>query len=211
MHRADARAKLFLLLAYSVGIFFVSSWWGMAVATAMLLAAFAASKLPVKAVFASVVPVYILAGITVLFNAFGSQAGFAFTLDGLERGCFFGLRICLLVWASLIVCYSTTSTQLVDAFVWFMKPLRALHVPVDDIAMVLSIALRFIPLIVAEFQQVKDAQWSRGAAFDEGGLIARIKAHMAILMPLIVGLFRRAERLAEAMDARCYGMEKRNS
>ncbi len=89
-----------------------------------------------------------------------------------------------------------------------MGPLRAIKVPVDDIAMVFSIALRFIPLIIAEYEQVKDAQWSRGASFDEGGLMKRLRAHVAILMPLVVGLFRRADRLAMAMEARCYGMEK---
>lgn len=211
VHRTDARAKVVLLLAYSIGIFFVG-WWGMALATALLIGAFAASRLPVRAVFFMVVPVYVLAAITMVFNAFVyvQDVGVAFSTEGLVRGCFFALRICLLVWASLIVCYSTTSTQLVDAFVWFMQPLRVLHVPVDDIAMVFSIALRFIPLIVAEYQQIRDAQWSRGATFDEGGLIRRIRAHAAILMPLVVGLFRQADRLAMAMDARCYGMEKRS-
>lgn len=205
----DARAKIVLLLIYSIGIFFVG-WWSLGLATVLLLGAFAASRLPVKSVFLMVVPVYILAAITIFFNAFGYAAGggFGFTVEGLVRGCYFALRICLLVWASLIVCYSTTSTQLVDAFIWFMRPLRALRVPVNDIAMVFSIALRFIPLIVAEYEQVRDAQWSRGATFDEGGIIARLRAHSAILMPLVVGLFRRADRLAMAMDARCYGMEK---
>ncbi len=212
VHRADARAKVILLLIYSVGIFFVDAWWGMLVAAALLGAAFVASRLPWRAVFLTVMPVYLLAAITVVFNMFPYADGtVGLSVDGLVRGCFFALRICLLVWASMIVCYATTSTQLVDAFVWFMQPLRALRVPVDDIAMVFSIALRFIPLIVAEYEQVKEAQWSRGATFDEGSLFARIKAHAAILMPLVVGLFRRADRLAMAMDARCYGMENKRS
>lgn len=209
VHRLDARAKVVLLLVYSIGIFFVGSWWGMLVAAALVLASFAASRLPARAVFLTVVPVYILAAVTIAFNAFAPvEGGIAFSVEGLVRGCFFALRICLLVWASLIVCYSTTSTQLVDAFIWFMGPLRAIKVPVDDIAMVFSIALRFIPLIIAEYEQVKDAQWSRGASFDEGGLMKRLRAHVAILMPLVVGLFRRADRLAMAMETRCYGMEK---
>ncbi len=209
VHRLDARAKVVLLLVYSIGIFFVGSWWGMFVTAALVLASFAASRLPARAVFLAVVPVYILAAVTIAFNAFAPvEGGIAFSVEGLVRGCFFAVRICLLVWASLIVCYSTTSTQLVDAFIWFMGPLRAIKVPVDDIAMVFSIALRFIPLIIAEYEQVKDAQWSRGASFDEGGLMKRLRAHVAILMPLVVGLFRRADRLAMAMEARCYGMEK---
>ncbi len=209
VHRLDARAKVVLLLVFSIGIFFVDSWWGMLAASAIVFAVFALSKLPAKAVFAGVIPVYVLCAFTLAFNAFTWQegAGIAFTLEGLVRGCFFAIRICLLVWASMIVCFSTTSTQLVDAFVWFLQPLRRLHVPVDDIAMMFSIALRFIPLIMQEYGQIKDAQWSRGARFDEGGLIARIRAHGAILLPLIVSLFRRADRLAQAMDARCYGLK----
>ena len=155
-------------------------------------------------------PAYVLVAVTVAFNAFsyGPDAGMAFSAAGLSRGCLIGVRICLLVWASLIVCYATTSTQLVAAFLWFLRPLRAVRVPVDDVAMTLSIALRFIPLIAVEYDQIRDAQWARGAAFDEGGPVRRIRAHVAILLPLIVGLFRRADRLAEAMDARCHGLRK---
>lgn len=213
VHRVDARAKIILLLVFSAGILFLDAWWEMGAACVALFIIFALSRLPVRSIFLSVVPVYVLAAITVAFNAFAfdEDAGIVFSADGLAHGCFLALRICLLVWASLIVCYSTTSTQLVSAFLWFLRPLRALRVPVDDIAMVLSIALRFIPLIAAEYEQVKDAQWSRGATFDEGGPVRRIRAHAAILTPLIVGLFRRADRLAMAMDARCYGMEKARS
>lgn len=210
VHRADVRAKLVLLLVYSVGILFVDAWWGMAVAAALLLTAFAAARLPARPVFLTPVPVYLLVAVTVTFNAFGyvPDEGMAFSVDGLSRGCLIGVRICLLVWASLIVCYATTSTQLVAAFLWFLRPLRALRVPVDDVAMVLSIALRFIPLVAAEYQQIRDAQWSRGAPLDAGGPVQRIRAQVAIVLPLIVGLFRRADQLAEAMDARCYGLRK---
>lgn len=210
VHRLDARAKVILLLAFSIGIFFVDSWWGMLVAASLVFAVFAFSRLPAKAVFAQVVPVYVLCAFTVLFNMLTWQegVGIAFTVDGLIRGCFFALRICLLVWASMIVCFSTTSTQLLDAFVWFMQPLRRMHVPVDDIAMMFSIALRFIPLIMQEYGQIKDAQWSRGAQFDEGNIVKRIGAHLAILLPLTVSLFRRADHLAQAMDARCYGQNR---
>lgn len=210
VHRADARAKLVLLLVYSVGLLFVGTWWGMAVAAALLLGAFVAARLPVRPVFLVPAPAYVLVAVTVAFNAFsyGPDAGMAFSAAGLSRGCLIGVRICLLVWASLIVCYATTSTQLVAAFLWFLRPLRAVRVPVDDVAMALSIALRFIPLIAVEYDQIRDAQWARGAAFDEGGPVRRIRAHVAILLPLIVGLFRRADRLAEAMDARCHGLKK---
>lgn len=135
----------------------------------------------------------------VLIGSFGLvPAGFA-------RGCFFAARIVLLVTASLVVTYTTTSTQLTDALCAFMRPLRRLRVPVDDAAMVFSLALRFIPVTAEELARVRDAQWARGAAFSEGGLRARLGAWQTVFVPLFVGLFRRADALAVAMDARCYG------
>lgn len=207
VHRYDARSKLFLLLVYSVCLFFIDTWAGMAGAAVLLLAVLAASRLPVGRVLGIAVPVYVLAAFTVAANALTyADGGFAFTEAGLVRGCFFAARILLLVWASLIVCFSTTSTQLTDALIWALRPLRRLRVPVDDIAMVFSIALRFIPVTAEEYLRIRDAQWSRCAPLDEGSVIARLRAHSAILIPLFVGLFRRADVLAQAMDARCYGM-----
>lgn len=178
-------------------------------ATCLTVAVFLASRLPVRAVFLTPAPVYAICALTLLCKSLAfSEGAMHLSWVGFLEGGFLCLRICLLVWAGLILCYSTTSTQLVKAFLWYMKPLRKLHVPVDDIAMVLSIALRFIPLIACEYDQVRQAQWSRGAAFDRGGPYQRIRAHARVLLPLILGLFRRADRLACAMDVRCYGMEK---
>lgn len=123
---------------------------------------------------------------------------------GLGRGLFFGLRIVLLAWGSLLVSLTSTSTELTDALRSFLAPLRPLRVPVDDVATALALAVRFIPLLADEFCQVRDAQWSRGSAWD-GGLVARLKVWTAVMIPLFVGLFRRAGALAQAMDARCYG------
>lgn len=131
---------------------------------------------------------------------------FGFVPAGFARGCFYALRILLLVVASLLVCFTTTSTALMQAFSSFLAPLRALRVPVDDIASVLSIALRFIPLVAEELGRIHDAQWSRGAKFSEGGLATRLRAWATVMVPLFVGMFRRADALAVAMDARCYGM-----
>ncbi|OUO91335.1 cobalt ABC transporter [Gordonibacter sp. An230] len=125
---------------------------------------------------------------------------------GFARGCFFAVRIVLLVTASLVVVYTTTSTQLTDAFAVFVRPLGRLRVPVDDAAMVLSLALRFIPVTAEELGRVHDAQWARCAAFSEGGLRTRLGAWQSVFVPLFVGLFRRADALAIAMDARCYGI-----
>ncbi len=179
----------------------------MGIAAVALVAVLLASRIPVARVFGIATVVYVLAAFTIVANAFLFEYGsFTFTIDGLIRGCFFAIRILLLVWASLIVCFTSTSTQLTDALNSFLSPLQKLRVPTDDISMVFSIAIRFIPVTAEEYMRIRDAQWSRGAPLNEGSIIGRIKAHMAILIPMFVGLFRRADRLAMAMDARCYGM-----
>lgn len=180
-------------------------------------------------------PVYVIVAFTVVFNAFsfdvaqaaaaGGPSGlgdvsagflgawspialfgtFGFVPAGFARGCFFAVRIILLVVGSLVVTYTTTSTELTNALSSFLRPLRRLGVPVDDIAMVFSLALRFIPVTAEELARVHDAQQARGASFDVGGLWQRLRAWQTVLIPLFVGLFRRADSLAVAMDARCYG------
>lgn len=206
-HRIDARSKILMLAVYSVGIFFVDSWWGI-VAYALIFATIAvALKAPMRKVLAIGTPVYVIAALTILFNMFDAgDAGIHFSQEGLVRGCFFAARILLLVWLSLVICFTVEATELTQAFTSIMTPLRTLHVPVDDIAMVFSIALRFIPQMAEEYFQIKGAQWSRCAEFDEGPIIKRVKAHCAIMVPMFIGMFRRADRLASSMDARCYGM-----
>lgn len=195
-----------MLIVYSISIFFVSTWGGMAIYAVLFAIALAVSKVSASKVFSIVIPMYVIAGFTVVFNMFPyGDGGIAFSYEGLMRGCFYGVRILLLVWMSLVLCLSTTATELMQACVSLLSPLRFLRVPVDDIAMVFSIALRFIPLVVETFFAIRSAQWSRGACFDEGPITTRIKSYCAILIPLFVDMFRRADRLATAMDARCYG------
>lgn len=235
VHACDARVKLVLLVAYSVTLFLVSTWAGLGLCALAFVAAVAASGIAPRRFFGLLAPVYVLAAFTIVFNGFSfdvvqaASAGvpgglgdvsagvlaevqpvalvgtFGLVPAGLARGCFFAARIVLLVVASLVVTYTTTSTALTDALAAFMKPLRRLRVPVDDVAMVFSLALRFIPVTAEEFGRVHDAQWARGAAFSEGSLWARLRAWQTVLIPLFVGLFRRADSLAVAMDARCYG------
>lgn len=230
MHRCDARVKVALLAVYSVALFFVDTWVGMGAAAALFLGVLATSRIAARRVFGLVAPVYVLVALTLLFNMFvfatpelvaqsrdalaqgNALAGvyplvgtFSLTVPGFTRGAFFGARILLLVFASLIVCFTSTSTELTDALRSFLAPLGRLKAPVDDIAAVFSIALRFIPVTADEFCRVRDAQWSRGSRFSEGSLRQRLKAWQTVLVPLFVGLFRRADVLAQAMDARCYG------
>ena len=185
------------------------------------------SRIPARRFFGLLVPVYVIVAFTVLFNGFSLDVGQAASaappaLGDVSAGVLaawepvaligsFGLvpaglaRIVLLVVASLAVTYTTTSTELTDALGFFLRPLKRLGVPTDDIAMVFSLALRFIPVTAEEFGRVHDAQWARGASFAEGSLWERLRAWQTVLIPLFVGLFRRADSLAVAMDARCYG------
>lgn len=130
--------------------------------------------------------------------------GFGVTLAGLETGAFLALRIALLVAACSLLTFTTSQTALTDGLVALLRPLARLHVPVDDIAAVVSMALRFIPTTAQEAQRVVQAQKARGAEFDGGGLLARTRAWIPVFVPLFVRLFRRADDLAMAMDARCY-------
>lgn len=234
VHACDARVKIVLLAAYSVTLFLVRSWAGIAPCALLFATVAAVSRIPVRRFFGLLVPVYVIVAFTVLFNGFSfdvSQAvvgapsalgdvstgvfttwapvpligSFGLVPAGLARGCFFALRIVLLVVGSLVVTYTTTSTDLTNALGDFLRPFKRIGVPSDDIAMVFSLALRFIPVTAEEFGRVHDAQWARGASFSEGSLWERLRAWQTVLIPLFVGLFRRADSLAVAMDARCYG------
>lgn len=234
VHVCDARVKIVLLAAFSVTLFFVDTWMGLGVCAVLFVVAALASGISASRFLGLLVPVYVIAAFAVLFNGFSFDVtqtvapngglgdvsagifstwhpvplvgSFGFVPSGFARGCFFAIRIVLLVLSSLLVTYSTTSTQLTNALAGFLRPLRRLRIPVDDIATVFSLALRFIPVTAEEFGRVYDAQWARGAAFSEGGLWQRLRAWQTVLIPLFVGLFRRADILAIAMDARCYGM-----
>ncbi len=197
--------KIALLGVYSLVLIFLDSWLALAVAAALLVVAWALSHIPLTGALKFAIPVYVIVGISILVNSFVFDGGFTFTLAGFLRGLFFAVRILLLVFAVFLVCFSTTATDVMRALTSFFSPLRALRVPVDDIVMVLSLTLRFMPLVAEEFIQVRDAQWARGAPFSEGSFGVRIKAWTATLLPVLAGMFRRADRLAYALDARCYG------
>lgn len=235
----DARVKIIVLAAFSVAAFFVESWTG--IAALLLLSGIALRKGSVRArmIAPALVPVAVFACMSVLFGALQFPAtptsvappivcGFSsalppardalisfgaigISLDGALRGAFLGARIVALALASFAVCFSTPSTALVSAFSSLLAPLRVLRVPVDDIAMVLSLAVRFIPYMVEEFQGIRRSHRARGARLGSGGVGARVKANAALFVPLFVRLFRHADAIALAMTARCYGAGVRTS
>ena len=243
IHALDARVKLVLLAAYSVLLFLIDTWAGMALCALAFAFVLIASKITARSVFKIVIPIYVLVALTLIFNSFvldvnqtsnfvrdvpalfpnaaktTSTTGFISSLPsvaiignfgfvpaGFVRGCFFALRILLLVFASLIISFTSTSTELVAALTSFLQPLRRLRVPVDDIATIFSLTLRFIPVTAQEFFRVKDAQEARCAPFSQGSAFKRLRSYTSVFVPLFVGMFRRAESLSCAMDARCYGV-----
>ncbi len=201
VHRCDARVKIALLLAFSIGIFFVPTWWGMAMCAIAVGALIAIARIPLASVNRMLVPVYVMAAFALLFNVIGSPS-----VEGLVAGLMVAVRMVVLVAASFAVCLTTTPTELLAAFKWFIGPLRHLRVPVDDIAFTLALSLRFIPVIEREFATVRAAQKSRGAELS-GSLPNKLRIWGAAFSAVFVGLFRHADNLAVAMDSRCYGLK----
>ncbi len=199
VHRLDARVKIGLLLAYSVGLLLVRTWAGLGLMATLFAVALAVSRLPLRRVFGMGLALYVLVGSVVALNGLRGPEGWAV-------GCFTGARMLLLLWMSYILCLSSTSTQLNDALASLLGPLRRLGVPVDDVALALSLALRFIPEVSRAFAEVAGVQRSRGAHLDEGGAIVRARAWAAVFAPVMTALFHRATDLGVALEARCYGL-----
>ena len=199
VHRCDARVKIAVLLAFSIGIFFVHTWWGMAVFAAVVAVVALVARIPVGMLNRMLVPVYVLAAFSVLFNVLAAPG-----IGGLLAGLFLGVRMVVLVAASFVACLSSSSSDLLEAFRWFIGPLRHVRFPIDDAAFTLALALRFIPLVEDEFETVRAAQKARGALM-AGSFHHKLRVWGAAFSAVFVGLFRRADAIADAMDARCYG------
>ena len=232
LHGVDARVKILLVLAYSIALFCVHSWWGIGVLALIAVLCAMLAKLEVGRTVRTLLPLAFILVATLLANSFvldvrsydpaalpgAVSAGifadlpatpllgaFGFVPSGFIRGCYYVLRIVLLLLASLVFTTTTSSTEITQALKSFLRPLESFRVPTNDIATAVSIALRFIPVTMDEFQQLRSAQVSRGAQFNTGKLMDRVKVWVTVLIPLFVGLYRRADNLALAMDARCYG------
>jgi energy-coupling factor transport system permease protein len=212
VHRLDARVKIALGVAYAMMLFAVRGWLGLAAGAVVALGAAAAASVPWRALSRGLAPVAWLLALTLALNSLawgGSDSLVAvgplgISASGLGRGAYFVARIGLLVLGSSLVTLTTPPVALTDALSRLMRPLRHLRVPVEDVAMMFSIALRFIPTMAEEADKIVTAQRARGAVFAEGGPVRRAKAWMPVLIPLFVGLFRRADDLAIAMESRCY-------
>lgn len=212
VHRMDPRVKLVLTFAYIVAVFIPRNWVGMGLAAGFLVFSVALSRLPLKLVWKSVKPILPLVLFTSVINIFFVDGGdilvdwwiFHITVRGVVTAVFIALRIVCLIAGSSLLTYTTSPTTLTDALERLMKPLKLLHVHVHEIAMMMTIALRFIPTLLEEADKIMKAQMARGADFESGNLLARAKAMVPLLVPLFVSAFRRAGDLAMAMESRCY-------
>ena len=212
IHRLDPRVKIVCTLLFLVSLFIQNSLPGYVIATIYLGCVIRLSKVPLKYILKGLKPVVILLLFTVVMNLFLTDGGetlvqfgiFTITENGLRTSVFMAVRLMYLVAGSSIMTFTTSPNGLTDGMEKLLHPLNRFNVPVHEVAMMMSIALRFIPILLEETDKIMKAQQARGADFESGNIIQRAKAMVPILVPLFVSAFRRANDLAMAMEARCY-------
>ena len=211
LHRMDPRTKLFGTMVFIISLFLADSIGAYVIATAFLAAAIKMSRVPFSFMVRGLKAIVFLLLISVSFNLFLTDGqvliklGFLrITREGLRMSCFMGLRLIYLVIGSSIMTLTTTPNQLTDGLEKSLGFLKKVKVPVHEISMMMSIALRFIPILVEETDKIMKAQMARGADFESGNLIQKAKSMIPLLVPLFISAFRRATDLAMAMEARCY-------
>ena len=208
LHRLDPRAKLVMLLVATVATFAVSSPWGLLVMAVGLAAALVASRTSPATVLMGLRPAVLILVLSLASNAIVLVGQPGFSPEGLARGTLVVCRIALVVGFALSFSSTTPPPAIADGLAALLAPLRCVGVPVGAVAMSASVALRFIPLTAEEVDRIRCAQRARGARLDEGGLLRRLRGWGQVLVPLVVGLFRRADELASAMVDRCYTGEQ---
>ncbi|MDD3251176.1 MAG: energy-coupling factor transporter transmembrane component T [Lachnospiraceae bacterium] len=211
LHRMDPRTKLFGTLVFIISLFMANSIVAYVVATVFLISAVRLSKVPFKFIVRGLKAIVFLLLISVSFNLFLTPGTVIFqiwflklTWEGLRIAGFMGLRLIYLVLGSSIMTLTTTPNELTDGLEKSLGFLNKIGVPVHEISMMMSIALRFIPILVEETDKIMKAQMARGADFESGNLIQKAKSMVPLLVPLFISAFRRATDLAMAMEARCY-------
>ena len=212
LHRLDARVKIIGTMAFIISLFIISSWFAYGAAIIALAAVIALSKVPPMFMFRGLRPMLFILLFTAALNMFltpGEHVLVEFffiriTQEGILQAIRIALRLVILIVGSTIMTLTTSPIQLTDAIETLLKPLKKIRVPVHEIAMMMTIALRFIPTLIEEVDKIMKAQMARGADFDTGGLIKKAKSLIPLLVPLFISAFRRADELAQAMDARCY-------
>jgi energy-coupling factor transport system permease protein len=214
VHRLDPRTKIAAVTLMMVAIFVVRDFFGYALLALFLLGVVLAARIPLGYMLRALRPILFLLILTVVLNVFfsGIQGGTVLvrlgpavvTKEALLRAMFVGARLIGLVLVTSLLTYTTSPVELTDGLERLLRPFRRIGVPAHELAMMMTIALRFIPTLLQETEKIMKAQMARGAEFDRGGILRRARAMVPILVPLFVSAFRRADELALAMEARCY-------
>ena len=211
IHKLDARTKIIATLMFIVELFVVNNFWGFLIATAALFTVISVSKVPLKFIFRGLSAVFLIILFTFIINLLMVDGRvlchwwiFTITYEGVERAFFMAVRLVLLIIGSSIMTLCTKPIELTDGLEKLLRPLSKIGVPSHEIALMMTIALRFIPTLMEETDKIIKAQQARGADFESGNIIQRAKNLIPILIPLFISSFRIAQDLALAMEARCY-------
>ncbi len=212
LHRLDPRMKLTLTMLFIVLVFLPQNWYGLGLVLLFLGVVVALSRLPVSLLWRSMKPVLFIVALTAVLNVLYVTDGATLvkwqfihiTTGGLENAAFIAVRIFTLIIGSSLLTYTTTPTALTDGIEQLLSPLKVIRINPHELAMMMTIALRFIPTLMEETDKIMSAQKARGADLESGGLFSRVRALVPILIPLFVSSFRRAYDLAMAMECRCY-------
>lgn len=211
VHRLDPRTKLIMVFLYIIALFLANGFVGYAVMIGVTAGFIGLSKVPPKSMFRGLKSVVLIIVLTAVLNIFYTDGTvlvqvwkLKVTYEGIIKAVFMVLRIVMLICGTFLLTYTTTPVALTDGMELLLNPLKKLKVPVHEMSMMMSMALRFIPTLIEETDKIMSAQKARGADFETGSLMDRARALLPILVPLFVSAFRRADELAIAMESRCY-------
>ena len=212
VHKLDPRTKLVMLIVYIIALFSAVSWLSYGICFGFLVLTVAISRIPPKSLLRGMKPMIFILVFTGMLNLFFyaegtvlvSFWGITVTTGGIIRAIFMVARILMLISATFMLTYTTSPIALTDGLESLLSPLKKLHLPVHELSMMMCIALRFIPTLIEETDKIISAQKARGADFESGKLMEKVKALVPILVPLFISAFRRADELATAMECRCY-------
>lgn len=209
VHRLDPRTKIILVLFYIIALFTADSWVSYSLVLVVSVICQSLSRIRAKNLFKGLKPMLVIITLTAVLNIFYTTGtpvlpGWIITWEGIARAIKMVLRIVLLITGTFLLTYTTSPIALTDGLEILLNPLKKLKVPIHEMTMMMSMALRFIPTLIEETDKIMSAQRARGADFETGSLVRRAKALIPVLVPLFVSSFRRADELAVAMECRCY-------
>ena len=210
-HRLDPRTKLLLVVVYIAALFTAKNWFSYGLVLLVLICCMVISRIGPKTLLTGLKPLILIIILTAILNLFYTDGRvlvrfwiFRITAEGIKSAFFMVMRIIMLISGTFLLTYTTSPISLTDGLEKLLGPLKKIRVPVHELSMMMSIALRFIPTLIEETDKIMSAQKARGASFETGTLTERAKALLPLLVPLFVSAFRRADELATAMECRCY-------